>query len=57
MNIEIKQRELKKNKLEIGSLQIAYLLLIRDEHPDIFQQIKKLINFVEDYKSEEKKKK
>lgn len=50
MNIEISQKELKENKLKVGSLQIAYLLAIRNKHPDIFQEIKKLINFVEDYK-------
>lgn len=56
MNIEISQKELKENKLKVSSLQIAYLLAIRNKHPDIFQEIQKLINFVEDYKSEEKKK-
>ena len=50
MKLEILEREFKKEELEIGNLMIAYLLAIRNQHPDIWKQLKKLINLVDNYK-------
>ena len=43
MRIEILERELKAEKLEITPLEVAYLMSIKNSNPEIFKQLKTLI--------------
>ena len=47
MRIEILNRELKNNKLEIGALDVAYMLSIRNSEPEIFNQLKSFIDYID----------
>lgn len=48
MQINFLKRELKKGKIEIDAITIPCLLVIRDKYPEIWQQLKNLINHVDD---------
>lgn len=47
MNINILSREFKSKKLEVNSILYCYLLAIRNKDSEIWQQLKNLINKVD----------
>lgn len=51
MFIEFKQKELKKNQIEVSQLTFCYLLAIRNDNPIVFEQLKRLIKQVEEKES------